>query len=140
MKEKLLARVPVSLLFAVKKKLNDPEINWVEYGKEFYLKAELYDVAFIKVINGYTIIYCINDEGEEKLLNGFGKAIESGSRENANGKSSNGAHVIQLSEFTPVVLEDFQYTITIPLYEYGMIDSYLPSSFKPVSAPPPRSC
>lgn len=68
MKHRLLASVPEQLLQVINADVNKEAIEWEEAGKEFFLHGQLYDVAYIKTVNGHTFIYCLNDHKEDQLL------------------------------------------------------------------------
>jgi hypothetical protein len=41
---------------------NLKNIVWEEEGKEFFLNGQMYDVAKKEIVNGKTILYCLNDK------------------------------------------------------------------------------
>jgi hypothetical protein len=50
---------------------NKHKIFWEEEGKEFSLNGEMFDVVKKKVVNGKTILLCINDKIEQALLDKY---------------------------------------------------------------------
>jgi hypothetical protein len=108
-KHALLAKLPKSSLEIIDANAYKNDIKWEEEDKEFYLHGQMYDVAFIKMINGKKLIYCLNDSKEEDLLKRFANAVNSGNEQNSSSK--HGHHIIkfQLSDF--VMLS--QHTITL---------------------------
>jgi hypothetical protein len=98
-KHELLAKLPGSSLEIIDANTHKNDIEWKEEDKEFYLHGQMYDVAFIKVINGKTLIYCLNDSKEEDLLKRLANAVNSGNEQSSTSK--HGHHIIkfQLSDF-----------------------------------------
>jgi hypothetical protein len=77
MKE-LLASIPERRFIQIDLDKNVSLIQWEEKGEEFYLLGELYDVKKTVVLNGKTILYCVNDVKEEQLLQEMGNAAQQG--------------------------------------------------------------
>lgn len=75
MERDLLAHIPDSSLEIIVEEDFSDKIEWEEKGKEFFLNGELYDVARIKKEEGKTLLYCINDKKEKKLLDKLVKAV-----------------------------------------------------------------
>ena len=115
-------------------------IKWQEEGKEFILHGELYDVAEIKIINGKTLLYCINDKKEEKVLDQFAKAIKSSSDNNGSNKTGNGSYKFQLSDYY-----FFNNTQKMPPVNFNTSNKYLffisclTASVNEVNTPPPKA-
>lgn len=93
MKHRLLSSVPERLLEVVDEATNKHNIEWEEEGREFYLHGQLYDVAYIKVVNGRTLIYCLNDVKEEKLLSDLAKIT--GNQADQNNGNPSGSHTVK---------------------------------------------
>jgi hypothetical protein len=108
-KQELLSKLPESSLEKIDAYANRNDIRWEEKDREFYLHGQMYDVAFIKVTDGKTLIYCLNDSKEEDLLKSLANAVKSVNEQTNSGKD--GQHVIkfQLADF----LIPVQQTITI---------------------------
>jgi hypothetical protein len=135
-KHELLAKLPESSLEIIDANAHKNEIEWEEEDKEFYLYGQMYDVAFIKMISGKKLIYCLNDSKEEELLKRFANAVNSGNEQNSTSK--HGHHIIkfQLSDF--IMLSE--YTITInELVSVKYIDHSLAliTNITEVFTPPP---
>lgn len=74
-KQQLLASLPETVLDIIDAESNKAAIDWEEEGREFYLHGQMYDVAFTKIVNGRTLIYCLNDKREEKLVKDLNKLL-----------------------------------------------------------------
>lgn len=75
-KEKIVAEMKQNLkeFEAVELFFTNDEFNtlsWCDGKKEFVLDASYYDVIEIKSVNNGKIIKCINDKGEERLVEQF---------------------------------------------------------------------
>lgn len=111
-KHELLSKLPESSLEIIDADINKNDIEWEEEDREFFLHGQMYDVAFIKTVNGKKLIYCLNDSKEEDLLKRFANAVESGNEQSSSNK--NGHHIIkfQVSDFliqaqnTPTPIND----------------------------------
>jgi hypothetical protein len=112
-KHALLSKLPESSLEIIDANAHRNDIEWEEEDKEFYLHGQMYDVAFIKIINGKKLVYCLNDSKEEDLLKSLANAVNSGNEQNSTGK--HGHHVIkfQLSDF--VMLSEHTIAINEPV-------------------------
>jgi hypothetical protein len=44
-------------------------VQWEEEGEEFWLDGQLYDVVSKQIINGKTLLVCLNDTKEEEIVN-----------------------------------------------------------------------
>ena len=138
-KEQMKNLLPESALQIIVAEENADAIKWQEEGKEFILHGELYDVAKIKTLNGKTLLYCINDTKEEKLLQKFAKAIKSANDNNANSKNGKTNYKLQLNDY--YFFYKIENTTAINAndsYEYLSFISSLTTSIKEVNAPPPR--
>ena len=112
-------------------------IVWEEAGKEFSLNGQLYDVAKKEVVNGKTILYCLNDKKEEQLVEEMIKK----ERSNADNTSGNkdGKHTIkfQLSDFTEPAQNTLFATIKI-IQTYREYTAPVHWVIKEVNTPPPN--
>ena len=117
---------------------NRGNIIWEEEGKEFSLNGQLYDVAKKQVVNGKTILYCLNDKKEEQLI---GEMIRK-ERSNADNTSSNkdGKHTIkfQLSDFTEPA-QNVSFTTIENNQTYREFSSPVCWLIKKVNTPPPNN-
>jgi len=97
----------------------------------------MYDVAFIKVIKGKTLIYCLNDSKEDELLKSLANAVNSGNEQNSSNKD--GHHIIkfQLSDF--IILTQHSLTINEPVVSVKYIDQSvaLITNVTEIFTPPP---
>lgn len=92
-KHTLLSKLPESSLEIIDADTHKNDIEWEEENREFWLHGQMYDVAFIRLINGKTFIYCLNDNKEAALLKSLAKAIDSGNDQSSSNKD--GHHVIK---------------------------------------------
>ena len=111
-KHELLAQLPESSLEIIDANAVADDIEWEEEDMEFYLHGQMYDVAYIKTVNGKKMIYCLNDRKEDQLLKDLAKAVSSGNDQNSNNK--HGHHIIkfQLSDF--IISTENKITISQP--------------------------
>jgi hypothetical protein len=98
-KQELLSKLPESSLEIIDANFYKNDIEWEEEGKEFYLHGQMYDVAFIKVINEKKLIYCLNDSKEEELLKRIASVVNSGNEQNSSNKDGHHTIKFQLSDF-----------------------------------------
>ena len=49
------------------------DLQWIETGKEFRYKGEMFDVVRVKIKNEKKYYYCINDTKEKELIANFNK-------------------------------------------------------------------
>jgi hypothetical protein len=135
-KHELLSKLPESSLEIIDATTYKNDIEWEEEGKEFYLHGQMYDVAFIKIIKGKTLIYCLNDSKEEELLKSLANAVNSGNEQNSSNKD--GHHIIkfQLSDY--IMLAQHYITINEPVsVKYIDHTVALINSITEIFTPPP---
>lgn len=138
-KEHLKEMLPESSLKIIAEEDNAGAIKWQEQNKEFIFHAELYDVVKIKKVCGKTLLYCLNDKEEEKLLHEFAKALKSAADNNAKGKNGNANHKLQFNNcYFLNNAESITATNFTKCCKYLFFASSLTSSAKEVNAPPPR--
>src|SRR4051812_11440542 len=65
---------------------NKHDISWEEDGNEFLFHGEMYDVVKTSLINGKTLLYCINDKKEKTLVDNYNSITKHNS---ADGKKGN---------------------------------------------------
>ena len=112
-KHALLAKLPESSLEIIDANTHKNDIEWEDEDREFYLNGQMYDVAYIKVVNGKTLIYCLNDSKESDLMKNLAHAVNAGNEQNSSNK--HGHHIIkfQLSDF--IILGDHAITKNEPV-------------------------
>jgi len=116
--------------------VND-DIKWEEEGKEFVLNGTYYDVIRIKVKNGKTFLYCLNDEHEEELMHKFALAVKDAAD---NEKRKN--HKITI--YSPLL--HLQVSSACWAFSFGSkqqpdfyyFKSEISSCYKEIIIPPPR--
>ncbi|MGG9961497.1 hypothetical protein [Ferruginibacter sp. SUN106] len=137
--EQLLSTVNEDQLEQVNVEDNQDKITWEEEGKEFFLNGQMYDVAKKEIINGKTILYCLNDKKEEQLVEDMLKKEKA----NADNTSSNkdGKHTIkfQLSDFTEQIQETVFNNKTITAQKFQVYTAPVCTVTKEVNTPPPNN-
>lgn len=111
-------------------------LEWEEEDKEFSLNGQMYDVAKKEVVNGKTILYCLNDKKEEELLNNLTKTIKD-STDNSSGKDGKHNLKFQFADFTILTastLTDQSFAIN----EYPEFTASIYKVVKKVITPPPN--
>ena len=135
-KHELLAKLPESLLEIIDANAHKNDIKWEEEDREFYLHGQMYDVAFIKIMNGKKLIYCLNDSKEEDLLKRFADVVNSGNEQNSTSK--HGYHIIKFQSSDYVILSQYTIKINEPvLVKYINHTVTLVTNITEVFTPPP---
>ena len=134
----LLSTLPESSLEAIDLSANKNDIDWEEEGKEFYLHGQMYDVAKTKIVDGKTILYCLNDKKEESVLQDLSKAVNSGNDQNTDNKG--GKHSIKF-QLTDLFAFTEMPTILIQPVSQEHIGFNVPlvSTVKEIITPPPNT-
>ena len=135
-KQELLSKLPESSLEIIDANANRNDIEWEEKNKEFYLHGQMYDVAFIKVINGEKLIYCLNDSKEKDLLKSLANAVKSVNEQSNSRKD--GQHVIkfQLSDYLMLDQQLITISALVPA-KYVDYSSPLTTNITELFTPPP---
>lgn len=131
----LLAQLPDASLVQFYEEEAGNNLHWNEAGKEFTCGGKLYDVARIKKQDGRTIIYCMEDGKEEKLLSELSRKI---STENTAG----GKYSVEKFQ-QPDWVSDYR-VITLPPVEqttehlkFPFFAEKVKARAGPVNTPPP---
>lgn len=103
-KQELLATVPEALLDIIDADRNKNDIEWEEEGREFYLHGQMYDVAYLKTVNGKKLIYCLNDTREEGLLKDLSKLVSGNT--NKPGGTQPGQHTAKFQSPDFIILSE----------------------------------
>jgi hypothetical protein len=106
------------------------DIRWIENGKEFSLNGEMYDVVRIKIQNGKTSYYCINDVKEEELITSYKK-------NHKNRESDKNVKNGIMLQFFPKTTSLLIYNFTSILIYPSFIDLYQ-SRYLEIQSPPPK--
>lgn len=139
-KEQLLATIPDDQLIQISLDKNARDIEWEEEGHEFFLDGKMYDVARIKNVNGEQVIFCINDEKEEALLDKLSQSVASASDQGPNGKDSS-HHTIkfQITDFLIPLQDKISIIVkSIAQPKYAFYDVAILTIIKEVDLPPPK--
>lgn len=135
MKAQIFSQLPESSFEVIIAEENKT-LAWKDNGREFSLNGEMYDVAKIKIENGKTVIYCINDTKETTLLANFIKAMKNDASNSKSGKSS---LKLQFADYTINALDIN--TAAAGIYSSGkfsIFNSTLYLISQETDAPPPR--
>lgn len=136
MKAQIINQLPESSFEVIIAEENNTLV-WKDNGKEFSLNGEMYDVAKIKIENGKTVIYCINDTKETRLLENFIKAMKNDASNSKSGKSN-----LKL-QFAYYIINTLDInTAAASIYssgEFTIFNSALYLISQETDAPPPRA-
>jgi hypothetical protein len=135
-KHEFIAKLPESSLEKIDAVAFADDIEWEDEGREFYLNGQLYDVAYIKNVNGKKLIYCLNDKKEEQHLKDLAHAVNSGNEQNSSNK--NGHHSIKFEPSDFIILTENKIFIGQPAIKKHVDHTVaLISNVKQVFTPPP---
>jgi hypothetical protein len=110
---------------------NATEIRWIKPGKEFTYRGNMYDVVTVTEKNGKTLLKCINDIREKKLIRDFAKNAES---------SQKARKLINNISLTYIFQEEFYHNINeTSNHEYYTRPNDLASKIIEIADPPPKS-
>lgn len=93
-KERVWRDAPDSCFKAVVLSGNEKDIRWEEEGREFSLKGMMYDVVRTKIINGQTILLCVNDTMEDALLQQINDITKNNHQHNSRDGSEPGGKLL----------------------------------------------
>lgn len=133
--KKLLATMPESSLevFVVEDMIS--KIRWEEKNKEFSLDGVMYDVARIRMVEGKTYLYCLNDKKEKELLKDLVNAVDKNS--STDKQSTN-----VLKAMVPDIVCEMNYqepVCFVTTNQYISFNEDVLSRFLQVISPPPKS-
>jgi hypothetical protein len=132
--KQMLAGLPDSCFEIIEQ---GPDIHWVEHGKEFYFRNNLYDVFKVKRSKGKTFLYCLNDEKEEKIVNSFAKAAKS-SASDPNEKSGKQAAKFPGQVYTCSTIEALTLCNRSSQVKFCCLEPAVLCSVKEIIVPPPK--
>lgn len=135
-KQQLLASLPETVLDIIDAEINKDAIDWKEEGREFYLHGQMYDVAFTKIVNGRTLIYCLNDKREEKLLKDLNKQLYGNTNKPGSGHPGQQQIKFQSPDFI-LLAESAALTPQQPKQKYFYRIEKLTSVITELITPPP---
>ncbi len=134
-KEKIISSLPESELTILKISSSDKgKISWLDEGKEFRYKGEMFDLVKTKQGTDTTCYYCFCDSRENKLLSSLDKLV----REQSDRSQSRSVHKNQVINYffqeTSFTQFNHESSVQYPTYVSGhqFIDT-------DVLTPPPRS-
>lgn len=136
-REARVARLPDAVM--VRMSLAELKLSgqWEEEGKECWYKGHLYDVIRQRTVGGTTWLYCLDDEGEERLIHG---SIDV-TRTNQDQPGKQTGHTIAIS-ICDLICETSRWNIRpLPVVcrQYSPWNVYrLASRFARVVIPPPK--
>ena len=106
-------------------------LRWVEAGKEFRYKGEMYDVVKVKIVNKALQYYCLKDSKEQQLINRFSKTNSKKKNEKTNKTHLNNLYTAQTFSF--------QQKLTASDITYPGLHIFYESAFPEIHSPPPRN-
>ncbi len=134
--ERISGAIPESALTAVNAASDD--IVWLENGKEFYYKMEMYDVVKQVDQNGNKILLCISDKQEKQILEKQKSLLEEGTTGSSKGpKQQKAIETIDLFSYNTDLAfsnQDFLDKRITPFIK----NTALLSSILDINTPPPR--
>ena len=136
--EQLLSSLHNDQLELINETANQQDIEWEEKDKEFYLHGQLYDVAKKEIVNGKTILYCLNDKKEEQLLNDLAKTIKANADNNSANKDGKQTIKLQLSDFTILTTNSLSNNLFV-VQQYPELTVSIYTVIKKVITPPPNN-
>ena len=110
---------------------NNQGIFWIEKGKEFFYKWEMYDLVKTKVIDGKTYYYCLNDTKEKQLISNYKKTHESKRNQDKNLK-----RILNPAYFPQCLVILFHHGITNHIF--AGLSLYYKSIISNIPSPPPK--
>lgn len=120
-------------------KSDEDELSWVESGKEFIYKDQMYDVVRVESKQDTTIYQCIKDTQEDALFAHLGDHVQKHIAENKpmknNGAKKLGQHVIKIYFLSEVT---YFLALTESIIEFPSINNVCVSAVKKVHSPPPE--
>jgi len=132
-----LQQAPENTLEAIDLTANQDQIQWEEAGREFYLHGQLYDVAYIKSVNGKPVIYCLNDNKEETFRRGLSKLVSGKANQNDNNGQQHSGFKFQLGDCIISIDNDDIPAKTAARQKQPVYADVLPVGFTTISTPPP---
>ena len=113
---------------------NANQIYWMEDGKEFLYKGEMYDVVKSKTIAGKTILYCVNDKKEKELIDNYNNVTKNNSTKDKKAKGT-----VEPSS-TLFVLQNSRTEVPLyrPVKQYGLFISPLATAMTNPPLQPPK--
>ncbi|WP_460560559.1 hypothetical protein [Ferruginibacter profundus] len=137
--EQLLSVVNDDQLEKINVDDNLDKISWEEEGKEFYLNGQMYDVARKEMVNGKTILYCLNDKKEEQLLENMLKKERSNADNTSGNKDGKHNMKFQVSDFTQQIQEAVFNNKILPVQKFQEYATPVCTVIKEVNTPPPNN-
>ena len=111
-------------------------VSWAEAGKECWYAGHLYDVIRQRTSNGTTWLYCLDDEGEERLIDGSVEVTKS----NQDLPSRRNSPTVSIGD---IICETLTWEIGSPsridVPRYPGEDDRLSTRYSDIVIPPPRT-
>jgi hypothetical protein len=106
-------------------------IKWLERGKEFIYRGEMYDVVRMESFGNKQVYHCIQDVKEKKLIAGFARNHDSSqkTRKLLSYFQFNFINNPQVQLNTPIILE----------HEYGSSPFNICNNITEITDPPPKA-
>lgn len=133
MKEKILHEVDNKALDVISLD-NQKDIFWEEEGKEFSFNGQMYDVVKTAVEKGKLLLYCINDDKEQQLVDNYNSVTKQNSSagKKAN-KSDNSLPLYVYEDKTSDLSKDIVNTNRYQFYTSSLVKGIVDKN-----SPPPK--
>jgi hypothetical protein len=133
-----IAALPDSVFVRISLKEMNRDGRWEEPGKECWYKGHLYDVMRQKTLNGDCWLFCMDDEGEERLIHGAEKFT--GASQDTPDKKTGHTLTITIGD---MVCDTTAWSIAAPaisITRHSIADTHhLPARYAEIVIPPPKS-
>jgi hypothetical protein len=133
-KEKIINNLPENELTLVKiSSADSKKVTWMEDGKEFRFKGNMFDVVRSKTWDDTTYYYCFDDKNESKLFVNLDKLVK---EQTDNSRS----RTTQKKQDNPCFFHELLFTRSLPPTPVVYFDyfSWYKSVDTDVLSPPPR--
>lgn len=133
----LLASLPDGQLEIIIEENYRNRLYWKEYGKEFQLNGEMYDVIRTKEVDGRVLLYCLRDHEEKKVLDNLAKYVRHANHKNNNSSKS----------FAKITTADYEASRNELLpgvscflkLDYASFSATIISPYREILVPPPKA-
>lgn len=114
---------------------NRGELIWLEEGREFLYRNQLYDVVRLETKGDATVFYCINDTQEEQLFAELDKHVRGQMETNSSDHKHSHEYTVK-NYFTESMQVHF--FIDFTAVDFPSFSEALPESFSKNFVPPPE--
>ena len=136
--KQLLSTINENLFEPINETENGNKIVWEEEGKEFSLNGQMYDVAKKVIVNGQTILYCLNDKKEGLLIEAMVKKIKDSTGNSTDNKNHHSTIKFHVSDFI-MASEETAISAIVFMTSYPGFTTSIPFNSKEIITPPPNN-